>query len=240
MSGLVVAIHQPEHLPWLGFWDKALQADCLALLDTVQYRKQYVQNRNRIRTPDGWAWVTVPVKPPLMAPIHDIRIAKESPVLGHSVRLMRQHYRRAPWCERYFPAIAACFRAAPDRLVDLNVPLIRYLAEALGIQTRIIVASELNLPPARGATEVNVSICRHLGAGTYLSGISGRDYLDVDAFQREGIAVRFQEFHHPIYRQCYEPFVPALSCVDLLFNYGPQAADILRGETTPRLQELFR
>ena len=84
-----------------------------------------------------------------------------------------------------------------------------------------------------------LDICRALGATAYLSGVSGRAYLQVDRFREAGIAVRFQEFHHPIYRQCFGPFVPCMSALDLLFLEGTGSLRCLTGAETPRLQEVF-
>ena len=117
------------------------------------------------------------------------------------------------------------------------IDLIRWLSGCFGLDKTMIRSSELSVSGSR--SELLLAICRKVGATDYLSGVSGREYLDRELFQRAGIRVRFQEFHHPIYRQCYEPFIPALSSVDLLFNHGPQAGEILAGERTPRLSEVF-
>lgn len=239
MPDRVVAIHQPEHMPWLGFLDKALHADLFVLLDTVQFRKNYFQNRNKIRTADGSCWVTLPVKPPLVAPIREIRIEQDSPLRQRYVRLLSTHYRQAPCLSTYLSAISELVLSKTERLAEINVALIRFVCDALGIRTRMVLASELGLPPATGGTQVNLDICRAVGATTYLSGVSGREYLDQRVFHEAGIEVRFQEFHHPVYRQCYEPFVPALSCVDLLFNYGDEAGSLLASADVPRLSTLF-
>jgi len=88
-------------------------------------------------------------------------------------------------------------------------------------------------------SDLILDLCRNLGAKRYLSGISGKDYLNLDDFKKEGIRVEFQEFHHPIYRQLYEPFLPTMSVIDLLFNHGNKSLDIINGIGVPVLEEVF-
>jgi len=85
---MIVTIHQPEHLPWLGLFDKIRRADLFVILDCVQFRKNYFQNRNRIRTESGWTWITVPVRRPLLAPINEIQIDLSSPLRQHYLNLI--------------------------------------------------------------------------------------------------------------------------------------------------------
>jgi hypothetical protein len=236
---MVVAIHQPEFLPWLGFCDKAMRADVCVLLDTVQFRKNYFQNRNRIRTAKGWDWITVPVKHPQLVPITDVWIDVAALGRRKNTKRIEQEYRGAPFFDRYFPDLQARLAAAHDRLSALNLDLIRFTFDALGIATPLVLASSIAPAAAGGATAVLVDLCRRLGASAYLSGISGRDYLDRARFEEAGIPIQFQEFHHPIYAQLHQPFVPCMSAIDLLFNHGPASRDILSAVDGERLETVF-
>lgn len=236
---MIVAIHQPEHLPWLGFFDKAARADLLVILDCVQFRKNYFQNRNRIRTPDGSAWITVPVRQPVTAPILEIKVDTQPRLRQRYLNLVRQSYQRAPFFGAFFPALEAVIAGDDDRLVDVNMKLLRLVFEAIGISTPTVVASSLHADLGSGPTDVNLNICKAVGARTYLSGISGRDYLDRPRFAAAGIDIEFHEFHHPIYRQRYQPFVPCMSAVDVLFNHGPESANILRGIGVEVMEEVI-
>ncbi len=238
---MVVTIHQPEHAPWLGFFDKARQADVLVLLDDAQFRKHYFQNRNRIRGDRGAIWLTVPVltRGRSAQAIRDVRIDhRANPRWSEKCwASLSQHYQQTGSWAVHRPALEALYREPWDRLVDMNDALIRYLLEALSIRTKLLNSSAMQ---ARGErSERLLAICQALGADVYLSGISGKDYLDIDAFERAGIAVQFQAFHHPIYRQRHEPFIPCLSAVDLLLNHGPNSLDVLQGIGVPVIQELF-
>lgn len=240
---MILAIHQPEHLPWLGFFHKAAQVDVFVLLDTVQYRHKYFQNRNRIRSHQGICWMTVPVllKGRGRPLIRDVRINPSDLRWREKCwRSISFNYRRA----RFFEAHADFFHDLYSRkwefLVELNMELFRYLFRVLGITASIVRASELQ---ASGTgPELIVNIAQELGADGYLSGISGiagRGQAPEELFQRRGIAVRYQAFHHPIYRQLHEPFLPGMSAIDLLLNYGPESLAIIQGVGVQTMTQVF-
>lgn len=237
-----MAIHQPETLPWLGFFDKLRQSDIFVLLDSVQFSKHYFQNRNRIRTAtaDRWSWLTIPVfsKGRSRQAIWEVEIDRHRPDWARKhVALLRQSYREAPWFEATFPSLEALYAQEWSKLVDFNVAVIRWMAQCLGLERPLLRSSDLGVAGYR--SELLVSICQEVGATEYLSGVSGRHYLDVALFDAAGIRVRFQEFYHPIYPQCHQPFVPALSAVDLLFNCGGNSRHILEGRGVLRVPEVF-
>lgn len=240
---MVVTMHQPEHLPWLGFFHKAVQADLFVLLDTVQYRHKYFQNRNRIRSHQGACWLTVPVLlkgrgRPLLKDVQinasDVRWRDKC---WHGLTL---NYRRAKFFDAHAEFFQHIYRQPWEHVVELNVALIRYLFHAFGIATTLVRASDLR---ASGTgPELILSIAEELGADCYLSGISGiagRGAAPEEAFRQRGITVRYQEFHHPIYQQLYDPFVPCLSALDLCFNYGPDSLRIIQGIGVETLAQVF-
>jgi len=238
---MIVTIHQPEFLPWLGFIDKFHNCDIFVLLDDVQFEKNYFQNRNRIRTPSpqGWCWLTVPVltKGRSGQSICEVEINNAVNWKRKHLSSFKQNYSSASHFEVYFEFLQEHYRKDWRRLVDFNIEIITWLADAFGLKGTIVRSSELDVEGARSA--LLLDICQELGATVYLSGISGRDYLDLELFESAGINVRLQEFYHPIYRQCYEPFISCMSSVDLLFNYGSEAKRVLFSESTPRLDYVF-
>jgi len=239
---VVVTIHQPEHLPWLGFFDKVRQADLFVMLDHVQYRRRYYQNRNRIPTSQGPIWLTVPVlvKGRYEQPINQVRIDNE----GHPRwrqkcwASIEHHYRRALYFSDHAEFFEALYKKEWNFLVDLNEEIICYLLAVLGVKVSICKSSSLNVVADKG--DLMFEVCQQLGATTYLSGISGKDYLDRKKFSEGGIRLKFQEFHHPIYRQLHEPFVPCMSAVDLLFNYGPASLDSIKGIGVETMDHVFQ
>jgi hypothetical protein len=115
--------------------------------------------------------------------------------------------------------------------------MIQLLAQFLGLDRSFLLSSELAVTGK--ASELNLSICKEVGADIYVSGISGKDYLNLQEFANEKIEVIFQEFHHPIYMQQVEPFVPCMSVLDLLFNYGDKSLDVINGIGVPVIEDIF-
>lgn len=240
MAGPTVTIHQPEFLPWLGFWDKARASDVLVLLDNVPFRKNYFQNRNKARTaaPEGWTWLTVPV---LLGGNSGQAIAEVAvnPVGDWRRKILgtvEQNYRKAPCFDAVFPEFKALLESPWPRVADLNCALIGWMAPYFGVGARQVRASSL---AAEGTSSALIlSLCRATGAGRYLSGISGRDYLDLPSFEAAGIPVDFQEFRHPVYPQLREPFMPCMSGLELMLLKGRGAAETLANPAA-RLETVF-
>ncbi len=238
MTARVVTIHQPECFPWLGFVDKAAQADAFVILDDAQYSKNYFNNRNKVRTAQGWAWVTIPVETAGRAS----QTFAEAGMLDDGWRrkhlaTWEQCYGKAKFGEKYLPFLRDLYARPLKKLGDFNAAAIRWLFEQFEVKAEVFDSSKLDCPGA--ATDKLLAVCRKLGATEYLSGISGKEYLDESKFEAAGIKVRYQDFHHPIYAQRFEPFIPAMSSFDLLFNHGPESARILRDPAAPRLKEIF-
>ena len=235
----MVSIQQPEHLPWLGFFDKIQQADTTVLLDNVQFKKRYFENRNKIRTKEGWHWLTVPVttKERYTQLINQVEIDNTSHWRKKCWMTIRFNYDKAPFFDKYSSFLERIYNKQWTYLADLNEAIIKHIIHQLGIQVKIIRASALGVTGR--ATDLLLEICQKLNADTYLSGISGKEYLDESKFTEQGIKVTYQEFHHPIYKQVYEPFIPGMSVIDLLFNHGDKSLDIIKGIGVEKLDKIF-
>ncbi len=226
---MIVAVHQPQYLPWLGYFDKIDRADVFVLLDTVQYKKNEWQNRNRIKAADGRQWLTVPVTYRFPQRIDEVRINNRERWQHQQRQSILSNYRKAPHWESLAPFLEEILTPAWEYLAPLNIFVVRRLAEILGIATPLYVASELALFP-EDPDERLIAIARHFGANTYLAGSGGRDYMDLDRYAQSGIEVIFQEYHHPVYEQRFGAFEPFMSVLDLLFNHGRESLNILRGK----------
>jgi WbqC-like protein family len=240
---MIVTIHQPEFLPWLGFFDKAAQADTFVLLDNVQYRHKYFQNRNRIRSAGGECWLHVPVllKGQGRPVIKDIRInSREVRWAEKCWKSLLLNYAKAPHFSDHAAFFEGVFHREWDLLVELNVSIIRYLLKAFDVQASLILASDLGINGA--GPDLILEIVKGVGGTSYISGVSGiagRGSEFEAQFRAEGIDVRYQEFFHPIYRQLFDPFLPCLSAIDLLFNYGAGSTDVLHGVGVEKMEKVF-
>jgi hypothetical protein len=231
-----LAIAQPTFLPWLGWYDLVDQVDLLVLLDDVAFSKQSWQQRNRIRTPDGLSYLTVPVHTAgkLGQRICDTKTVGNA-FMHKILRTIAQNYRRAEYFDRYYPQLCAVLEksAATQSLGDLNCGLIEWLAAQLGIATPSVRASELGVGGKRGAHVA--MLCEHFSTRKYISPPGAENYLIEDRaeFDRRSVAVEIHAYEHPVYRQCFEPFEPYASALDLLLNEGDRAGAILRSGRRP-------
>ena len=225
-----IAISQPTYLPWLGYFDLVDQVDKFVLLDTVQFEKQSWQQRNRIKTPTGLEWLTVPVKIKGRSTqiIEEVEIAAPEFYKRH-LNLVHAHYRTTHYFKDCFPQLSAILEeSCRDRLAVLNFRLIEWLMASLGITVPLILSSTLKVEGTRSA--LNLAICERLCATKYHSAIGSAVYLlpDVDLFARKGIEVCFQNYAHPEYRQLFPSFCPYASTLGLIFNEGPRSLEIIR------------
>lgn len=223
----IIAIHQPQYLPWLGYFDKLDQCDVFCLLDTVQYKKNEYQNRNRIKTDKGWQWLTVPVMYRYPQRIGEVETDPRVTWARKHLEALRTHYRKAPFYSLYMGRFHAFYQKKWRSLADLNVECVRLLLDLLELRKEVVSASQLPVSTDDPTLRL-VEICRSLGGDTYLSGKDGAKYMDTELFRHHGISLCFQDFHHPVYSQLYGNFEPYMSIVDLLFNCGPESLSILR------------
>ena len=228
---MLVAIHQPHYLPWLGYFSRMASADLFVLLDHVQFERSNYQNRTRVRIDGEPRWLSVPVEQRSREEsIADKRIDNGLEGPRHWSRshflTLRHAYREAPHLRACLPGLEAIYRTRFEKLVDLNAALLEFLRDALRIRTPLVRSSTLGAHGAK--SELVLDICRRVGARALLVGLGGsRAYLDREAFARAGISLVLQEFRHPEYRQCGAGFTPGLSAIDLLLNCGPEARRLL-------------
>jgi hypothetical protein len=223
---MIVAAHQPNLIPWLGYFDKMQRADVFISVDHVQVERQSFQTRTRILTGEGARWITVPVVQEsrderiMDKKIDNSRVGRFR--WGRKMALtLKYAYQSTPHYRMYEPALAQILDMRWEMLADLNLALIEFCRDALGIRTPVVKSSELKISGAK--SEMVLNMCKELGADAYLSGAgASRDYLDVAAFERAGIQVLWQEFQHPEYAQGApgEPFVDKLSALDFMFRCG--------------------
>lgn len=226
-----ITIHQPEYLPWLGFFDRIYKADIFVILDDVQYQKNGFINRNKIKTAQGWQWITVPVKErSSFKKINEVVINDQINWGKSQLKSLIYNYKRAPYFKDYIDFFENTFEKKWEKIVDLDIYLLENIIKTLGIKRRIERSSLMKIKGK--ATDRLVNICKKLGADTYLSGPGGKEYMDIEKFKRENIKVIFQEFIHPTYPQLFKEkgFISYLSIIDLLFNCGSKSLDIILGK----------
>jgi WbqC-like protein family len=227
---MIVSIHQPAYLPWLGYFDRIRQSDRFVFLDTVQFQKNSFQNRNRIRTATGSQWLTVPVETKgvlYSMALSELAINNRVNWRDKHIRSIRQNYAKAPFRDRVLDHLESVYCQPWDRLADLCWAMLQHFTKQFGLGCELIRASSLPAFSERKSALIE-RICRHLGADEYLSGPLGRGYLDEASFAAAAIAVRYHDYQHPAYKQAYPGFEPFMAAIDGLMNVD-DAASLLRG-----------
>ena len=224
-----VAIVQSNYIPWKGYFDLIHAVDEFVLFDTAQYTRRDWRNRNRIKTPGGLLWLTIPVasKGRYLDAISDIEVSDRTWNERHW-RTIAANYARAPHYQTVAPALEELFLDCTEvRLSSINYRFLKGICSLLGIQTHFSRSSDYAL--ADGPTEKLVGICVQAGAGTYVSGPAGSSYIDAAQFRDAQIDLTFFDYGgYPEYSQLYPPFVHQVSIIDLLLNEGPNATRYMR------------
>jgi hypothetical protein len=237
---MLVAIHQPHYIPWLGYLDRMKKADVFVILDHVQFERRNYQNRTTILLEGTAKLLTVPV----------VQLSQKERIVDKAIdnsetgsrqwapthfKTLKYAYRKAPYFDQYAPRLQEILEKRWDRLVDLNLAMLDFVRDAFQITTPLLRSSQMTASGAR--SELLLNICREVGPHTtFLGGLGGsRAYIDLDAFADAGIGVQWQHFTHPTYPQCGNgPFVPGLMSLDALFNCGPTALELLHDRESTR------
>ena len=223
---MIVAVHQPQFMPWLGYFDKMDQADCFVLLDNVQFKKNEWQNRNKIKTSNGTQWLTVPVNYRFPQKISEVHLHEAGNWRRKHLQALRTNYSTAAFWKDAEEWLTAFYSQEWRELTAINGASIDWISEILDIGTPVRWASSMNL--RTDPTDRLLDICEEFGADSYLSGAGGRNYLQAERFAAVGVEVIFQEYAHPVYSQNSENFESHLSAIDLVLNCGRKSAEIFR------------
>ena len=231
----LVAIHQPNFLPWLGYFDKIRRADIFIVLDDVQFQKTGATWSNRVQMLIAGvpAWVTMPIVRAYHGTrtISEMEIDDRSPWRDKLLRTVDLNYRRAPFFGTVYPWLASLIRLRTKSLLEYNLHAIRETLEAIGLGAEKLVLSS-GLSVQDRATDRLIALVRSVGGDGYLAGGGAQGYQEDELFGEAGLTLVKQSFQHPVYPQySSSTFVPGLSVVDGLMNCGFKGtAEMLQGQ----------
>jgi hypothetical protein len=219
-------ILQPSYIPWRGYFHQIQKADKFIFYDDVQYDTRGWRNRNRLKTHRGPIWLTIPVNKRSVqvqkTPIHQIKIAWDTPWNKNHWKTIVTNYAKAPFFSRYAPLIESFYTQQSEYLADFTIELTIHLAQELGIaHTQFLRSSSLLVTGTK--TERLINILNKVGADHYITGPAAQAYLDEAAFLQAGIHLEYMVYDYIEYPQLYPPFDPQVSILDLLFMTGPAA-----------------
>ena len=224
----IIAVHQPNYIPYPGFFYKLLKSDIFVFLDNVQFSRRSFTHRNRIKGSQCKPiWLTVPVykKGRFFQKINQVMINKTVNWQKKHFRTLRMNYADAPFFHYYEQTLKEIYFQDWDRLIDVNIALFNFVIETLRIKKKIYLASELKLEGSK--TDLLISIVKTLNGDIYLSGAGGRNYIDEEKFKKEHIEIRYYQYGSFVYPQLWGKFIPNLSILDLLFNCGEESRNMI-------------
>lgn len=222
---MIVTIHQPNYLPWIGYFHKMISSDVFVILDDV-ISSNKAERRNVIKGSTGEINLSVPLVNK-KAFIKDIIISDRINWKQQHYGALKSCYTKSEYWKLYSPDFNEVYQDSNPKLVNLNSKFIELFRDYLEIKTPIVYSSELSGISGTKNTKI-INICKTLGADVFLSGTGAKSYLDEEEFRKNNLNVVYQEFVHPKYPQLWGSFVPNLSVVDLLFNCGPNAIQYLK------------
>ncbi len=221
---MILTAHQPSYLPWLGFFHKMIISDVFVILDQVQYQKNYFTNRNKIKTAQGYAWLTIPVLTSghLEKTISEMQIDNKSKWRKKHWKSIEIHYKKAPFFMDHYDYFESLYNKEWINLFELLYETMMYFINELGIKTEIYLQSDLGFK--RKKQDLILEMCDYFNSDIFVFGRDGKRYADPNKFKERNRDIYFQDYNHPIYSQQFGDFKANLSFLDLVFNEGSEKA----------------
>lgn len=213
-----VAIHQPNYLPWLGYFYKIHQSDVFVFLDDVQYSNKGMHNYCYIKTPQGPFRLKIPVKQSFGDKIYQVSVRDELKWREKHLKTIETFYSRAAYFENIYQDLSNLIQSEQDDLTSLNIQIISFICKKLSIHTEFVKSSDLTLSDSR--EERIYDICGALNGDVYYSGTGAKAYQKSEEFEKRGIDLRYSEFNPLTYDQLWGPFDSNVSIIDYLMNHG--------------------
>jgi hypothetical protein len=215
---MIVSIHQPAYLPWLGYFEKIIRSNVFIYLDTVQLEKNSYSYRNKIKTPQGSAWLTIPLKMKghTSSVIKDVLIDNSQQWKKKHLKNIFFNYKKSPFFDELYPKIERLYQQDFDLFSDLAYQHLLFWLSELHIETKIIKSSSLDINSKK--SDLILDLCSEFDADKYISGALGSGYLDEGDFKKKDIEVEYQNYQHPQYTQLHGDFLPNMSVVDFCMN----------------------
>ncbi len=225
-------------MPWLGYFHKIALADNFVMLDAVQFEKNSFTNRNKIKTSNGEAWLTIPVemKGHLDKQINQIQMDSRSNWKKKHWNTLLLNYKKAPFFDQYAGFFEKYYQSETNDLFGFIQLSSNFFFQELKITPQTKKLSELNVESKK--QDLIIDLCKRTGSNAFVFGALGKNYADKNLFDENGISIYFQEYKHPSYQQLWQGYLPYMGIVDALFNLGPQRTKELIFEGNITKQEL--
>ena len=223
-----ISIHQPQFIPWLPYFNKIESCDLFVFLDNVNFQKNGLHNRNQIKSSQGKLWLTVPVRQGLNQKIKNVRINNQNKWRNKHFLSIENNYFKSSFYSDYRQEIKDFYEKEWNSLCEINITITKLMMKWLDIKTKTIRSSNLDVE-GKGS-DLIFNICKSLDCSSYISGIGGKNYLEVEKFESNGINIKFTDPNLPnSYKQLYPSlgFMNDLSALDIIFNCGIKWRDYI-------------
>jgi len=213
-----IAIHQPNYIPWLGYFYKIYQSDVFVFLDDVQYSNEGMQNYHYIKTPQGSFRLKIPVNSKFGLNINEIKTRDELGWKKKHLKSIEMNYKKSKYFEDIFPEYSSLILDEYDGLADLDISIVKHICKKFGIQTEFTLSSKLGLNSKK--EQKVLDICSTLNGNVYYSGTGAKAYQKQENFEKRGIELRYSEYFPFEYPQLWGDFQSNVSVIDYLMNCG--------------------
>lgn len=217
---MVISIHQPDYIPYLGYFYKIAQSDKFVFLDDAQYSNDNMHNWNKIKTPQGELRLKIPVENHLGDPINKVRTKNELGWREKHLKTIEMNYLKAPYFQEIFPQFKSLLLEEYSSIAELNIAINKWIAKSFGFKTKFYKSSDMNINTVR--EERVIDICVNLGGTVYISGHGASVYQEEEHFISRGVALQYTDYEAIEYNQLWKKvgFVPYMSVLDFIFNNG--------------------
>lgn len=217
---MIVSIHQPDYMPWLGYFNKISKSDVFVFLDDAQYSTDNMHNWNKIKTPQGELRLKVPVVNKLGYKINEVRTRDELGWKQKHLKTVAMNYKKADFFDEVFADLENLLLPEYKSIAEMNMAFVRFYCSKFGFGTKILKSSDMGILSMR--EERVIDIVKYVGGNEYYSGMGAMSYQEPSHFEQHGIKLTYIDFKPFAYKQLWDKcgFVPALSALDYVMNCG--------------------
>lgn len=215
---MIISIHQPDYIPYLGYFYKIYKSDVFVFLDDVQFSNDNMHHWNRIKTSQGECRLKIPVDYKFGDLINQVRTRDELKWKEKHLKTIEMNYKKASFFKEIYSVYKEIIHAQYANLADMNIAITKFICSGLDFESKFMRASELNITTFKEKRVID--ICCALGGTEYISGNGARNYQVNENFQKHGLRLTYTDYYTFEYEQLWGEFIPNMSILDYLFNFG--------------------
>ena len=223
---MLISIHQPDYIPYIGYFYKISKSDVFVFLDDAQFSNDNMHHWNKIKTPQGECRLKIPVEHAFGDPITKVRTKDELKWKEKHLKTIEMNYKKARYFQDFFPEFQEVMMTGYESLAEQNIAVNKFICSKLGIAPKFVRTSEMNINSMK--EERVIEICSDLNADEYLSGNGAKAYQIPEDFEKKGIKLTYTKYQPFEYTQLWKEFVPNMSVIDYIMNEGFEWENVIK------------